>query len=128
MPALALTPRPTAAAARLVDPRVLAHFGFTDHALERFAQRVGIHGDLRRDIEPILRDLLVDGTWAAQPPHWARTSKPADTYLQIGTWMGLLGRGDAYVESPRSRCVRQGCGPSAPGGAPSLMCLTEGPR
>jgi len=81
----------------LVDSRVLAYFGVTDHALQRFAQRAGIDGDARRDIEPILRDLLLtEGTWTAEAPHWARSRKPADTYLQIGTWMCLLGRADPY--------------------------------
>ncbi len=97
MPGLALTSRPTAAGARLVDPRVLDRFGFTDHALARFAERAGIHGDLRLDIQPILRDLLLtEGTWTGQASNWARSSKPADTYLQIGTWMCLLARADTY--------------------------------
>ncbi len=97
MPGLTLRPQSTDSGVRLVDRRVLAHFGFTDHALARFAQRAGIHGDSRRDIEPILRDLLlIEGTWTAQPPHWALSRKPADTYLQIGTWMCLLGRSDTY--------------------------------
>lgn len=97
MPSPVLRPQPTPTGARLVDRRILVHFGFTDHALERFAQRASIHGDPRRDVEPILRDLLlIEGTWTAQPPHWARTRKPADTYLQIGTWMCLLGRADPY--------------------------------
>lgn len=97
VPGLTLRPRSTDSGLRLVDRRVLAHFGFTDHALARFAQRAGIHGDPRRDIEPILRDLLlIEGTWTAQPPHWALSRKPADTYLQIGTWMCLLGRSDTF--------------------------------
>jgi len=42
----------------------------------------------RRDVEPILRDLLlIEGIWTTQPPHWARTRKPAhlptDRHLDV---------------------------------------------
>jgi hypothetical protein len=73
---------------RPVDARLLALVGFTDHAIERFAERAGLDVSDRRRVEPIARDLLLqEGSSSAQPPRWYGSSNAADGYLQAGEWM-----------------------------------------
>jgi hypothetical protein len=80
--------------ATLVDRRLLASVGFTDHAVQRFAQRAGL-GDARRGVvEPIMRDLLLqEGRVVVERPRWARSRNAADLYLQVGEWMLFVCRG-----------------------------------
>ncbi len=67
--------------------------GFTDHAIQRFAQRAGLTTTHRAVVEPIIRDLLAqEGLIAHRPPHWARSKHPGDLHLQIGQWMLLICR------------------------------------
>ncbi|HEY4280846.1 MAG TPA: hypothetical protein VGM91_21695 [Conexibacter sp.] len=79
--------------AQLIDRALLGHVGFTDHALERFAERAGIDGTERRAIEPVARDLLIqEGRQSRQPPSWYRSSNAADGYLQAGEWLLFICR------------------------------------
>jgi hypothetical protein len=79
-------------ASRSVISRLLERVGFTDHALERFAARAGIPTSRRDVIEPIVRDLLLqEGRVVDARPHWARSQRPADLYLQLGEWMLFIG-------------------------------------
>lgn len=78
----------------LIDRKLLGVVGFTDHAIERFAERAGVGGPERRWIEPIARDLLLqEGRALRQPPSWYRSSNTADGYLQVGEWMLFVLRG-----------------------------------
>lgn len=73
---------------RPVDRRLLAVVGFTDHAIERFAERAGLDVADRRRVEPIARDLLLqEGSSSYEPPRWYRSSNAADGYLEAGSWM-----------------------------------------
>jgi hypothetical protein len=82
-----------AARAQLIDRGLLGHVGFTDHAIQRFAQRTGIDVVERGAVEPIARDLLVqEGRVVATPPRWYRSSNVADRYLQAGEWLLFICR------------------------------------
>lgn len=79
--------------ARLVDRKLLGTVGFTDHAIERFAERAGLDAAGRAGVEPIARDLLMqEGRAVASPPAWYRSSNAADGYLQAGEWMLFICR------------------------------------
>jgi len=83
----------TAADVELLDPAVLLGVGFTDHAIQRFAQRAGLPVTHRTVVEPIIRDLLTqEGLIAHHPPRWARSQHPGDLHLQIGQWMLFICR------------------------------------
>ena len=72
----------------LVDRRLLAQLGITDHAVLRFAQRAGLPAARRGAIEPLMRDLLArEGRIVTTQPRWARSRNEADYYLQVGEWM-----------------------------------------
>jgi hypothetical protein len=80
---------------RLVDDRLLRSIGFTNHAIERFAERVGLEGSERQQVEPIVRDLLIqEGRMVARPPKWSRSKNEADAYLQAGEWLLFICRVD----------------------------------
>jgi hypothetical protein len=77
----------------LVDRRLLAQLGITDHAVLRFAQRAGLPTARRGAIEPLMRDLLAqEGRIVTTQPRWARSRNEADYYLQVGEWMLFLCR------------------------------------
>ncbi len=80
----------------LVDDALQRRLGFTNHALERFAQRAGLPGrQTRMSLEPVLRDLLnQEGRVVAERPHWARSRNTADGYVQVGDWLLLICRHD----------------------------------
>lgn len=78
---------------RIVDRTLLGTVGFTDHAIERFAERAGLDVAGRAGVEPIARDLLMqEGRAVATPPSWYRSSNGADGYLQAGEWMLFICR------------------------------------
>jgi hypothetical protein len=80
---------------RLVDPGLLQSIGFTNHAIERFAERAGLDTAERLRVEPIVRDLLVqEGRVVDRPPSWSRSRNEADRYLQVGEWLLLICRHD----------------------------------
>jgi hypothetical protein len=84
-----------ASRARLVNPRLLQSIGFTNHAIERFAERAGLDTAERLRVEPIVRDLLVqEGRVVDRPPSWSRSRNEADRYLQVGEWLLLICRHD----------------------------------
>jgi hypothetical protein len=77
--------------ARLVDRGVVQSLDFTNHAIERFAERTGLSTDDRHWVEPIVRDLLqVEGRIVDQRPGWGRSSNVADLYVQVGEWLLFL--------------------------------------
>jgi hypothetical protein len=77
----------------LVDRRLLAQLGITDHAVLRFAQRAGLPTTRRGAVEPLMRDLLAqEGRIVTAQPRWARSRNEADYYLQVGEWMLFLCR------------------------------------
>jgi hypothetical protein len=79
----------------LIDDYAQHQLGFTDHALERFAQRAGLNARSRAAVEPVIRDLLnQEGRFVAEPPHWARSQNRADGYVQVGDWLLLICRFD----------------------------------
>jgi hypothetical protein len=79
----------------LIDNRLQRSIGFTNHALERFAQRAGIGVSSRQALEPILRDLLnQEGRVVREQPRWARSRNTADAYIQVGEWLLLICRHD----------------------------------
>lgn len=85
--------RPNATDVEVLHPALLSQVGFTDHAIQRFAQRAGLAVTHRAVIEPIIRDLLAqEGLIAHHPPRWARSQHPADLHLQIGQWMLFICR------------------------------------
>lgn len=85
----------TARRARKVDRRTLGRIGFTDHAIERFAERAGLDLGGRGRIEPIVRELLLrEGRVVPTAPGWYRSRNSADGYVQIGEWMLLICRVD----------------------------------
>ncbi|HEY5196520.1 MAG TPA: hypothetical protein VIJ51_05785 [Solirubrobacteraceae bacterium] len=78
-----------------VDQRRLAGIGFTDHAIERFAQRAGLETTSRARVEPVIRDLLLqEGVVTTGQPRWARSQNTAELYLQLGEWMLFVLRPD----------------------------------
>ncbi len=78
----------------LVDRRLLAQLGITDHADQRFAQRAGLSTARRGAVEPLMRDLLAqEGRIVPAAPRWARSRNEADLYLQVVEWMLFLCRG-----------------------------------
>lgn len=79
----------------LIDDYAQRLLGFTDHALERFAERAGLNARSRAAVEPIIRDLLnQEGRFVDEPPHWARSQNRADGYVQVGDWLLLICRHD----------------------------------
>ena len=75
-----------------VAVELLDGIGFTDHAIERFAERAGLQTRSRPVIEPIVRELLLREGWlVAKRPAWARSRNRADIYLQLGEWMLFIG-------------------------------------
>ena len=77
----------------LVTHQLLDHVGFSDHALERFAERAGLPYESRAVLEPVVRDLLLqEGLRVGRPPRWARLREPAPLYLQAGFWLLFVGR------------------------------------
>jgi hypothetical protein len=86
--------------ALLADSELLARVNFSDHALERFAERVGLPPQPREQLEPIIRGLLLnEGLAVIGPPRWARLRRPAPwepkpMYLQAGFWMLFIARPD----------------------------------
>jgi hypothetical protein len=95
------TPVATPYAVSLVWPELLTRVGFTDHAIERFATRAGLATTIRRVVEPIIRELLLqEGLVVAERPHWARSRNAADLYLQLGEWMLFIGRGETRQAPP----------------------------
>jgi hypothetical protein len=84
----------TMPAATIVDRELLAVLGFTDHAVQRFAQRTGLGVERRGAVEPVMRDLLLqEGRVVARRPRWARSRNEADLYLQVGEWLLFVCRG-----------------------------------
>jgi len=78
-----------------VDTRVLATVGFTDHAIERFAQRADLRATSRAHVEAVIRDLLLqEGVLTQEQPRWARSRNTAPLYLQLGEWMLFVLRPD----------------------------------
>jgi len=80
-----------------VSPAMLTAVGFSDHSIQRFADRAGLAPARRANIEPIIRDLLQqEGVLTTQVPHWARSRNAAPRYLQIGEWMLFILRPDKH--------------------------------
>lgn len=78
--------------ATLVDEQLLALVQFSDHALERFAERAGLPRGDRASLEAIARDLLLqEGLRVPRPPRWAHV-RAAPFYLQAGSWLLFIGR------------------------------------
>jgi hypothetical protein len=78
-----------------VDQRWLAGIGFSDHAIERFAQRAGLDTASRARVEPVIRDLLLqEGVVTTRQPRWARSQNTTELYLQLGDWMLFVLRPD----------------------------------
>jgi len=78
-----------------VDQRILATVGFTDHAIERFAQRADLPATSRAHVEAVIRDLLLqEGVLTQEQPRWARSRNTAPLYLQLGDWMLFVLRPD----------------------------------
>lgn len=70
--------RAAPAPSTILTPGLLAAIGFSDHAIERFAQRAGVTPTRRAIVEPLIRDLLLqEGTITASAP----------LYLQFGDCM-----------------------------------------
>jgi hypothetical protein len=114
-----------------VDRRTLAGIGFSDDAIERFAERAGLDTTSRARIEPAIRDLLPqEGVVTTQQPRWARSQNTAELYLQLGDWMLFVLRPDRQ----RSGCftaVTVVNGPADDDWAAALRCgyvLTPPPR
>jgi hypothetical protein len=81
--------------ATLVDEQLLAAIGISDHALERFAQRAGQPHGSRRQLEAVVRDLLLqEGLRVPGPPGWAHVRR-APFYLQAGDWLLFTARPNA---------------------------------
>lgn len=79
--------------ATLVEENLLASVEFSNHVLERFAQRTGLPLAGRAALEPIVQDLLLqEGLRVSSPPRWANLGKPAPFYLQAGSWLLFVGR------------------------------------
>jgi hypothetical protein len=78
--------------ATLVDQDLLASVHFSNHVLERFAERTGLPLAGRAVLEPIVKDLLLqEGLRVPSPPGWARVRK-APFYMQAGSWLLFTGR------------------------------------
>jgi hypothetical protein len=78
-----------------VSQRSLAAVGFSDHAIERFAQRAGLDTASRARVEPVIRDLLLqEDVVTTRQPRWARSQNTAELYLQLGEWMLFVLRPD----------------------------------
>jgi hypothetical protein len=89
--------------AHLVDEALLGSIVFSNHAIERFAERAGFDSGERRQIEPIARDLLlVEGRVVHKRPSWGRSSNTADLYLQTGEWLLYICQ---ELEVPRTYLV-----------------------
>jgi len=79
---------PDAAGDRAGISALLARLGFTDHAVERFGERAGLHTARRPVLEPIARTVLAaEGRVVRDRPRWARSRNHADLYIQLGEWM-----------------------------------------
>ena len=78
--------------ATLVDQDLLASVHFSNHVLERFAQRTGLPLTGRAQLEAIVEDLLLqEGLRVPNQPGWAHVRK-APFYLQAGSWLLFTGR------------------------------------
>ncbi len=78
--------------ATLVDQDLLANVHFSNHVLERFAERTGLPLAGRAALEPIVKDLLLqEGLRVPSAPGWARVRK-APFYMQAGSWLLFTGR------------------------------------
>jgi hypothetical protein len=78
--------------ATLVEGNLLASVHFSNHVLERFAQRTGLPLAGRAALEPIVKDLLLqEGLRVPYQPGWAGVQE-APFYLQAGSWLLFLGR------------------------------------
>ncbi|MGE4426524.1 MAG: hypothetical protein AB7G37_08750 [Solirubrobacteraceae bacterium] len=65
--------------------------GFTDHALERFAERGGLPGRDRATLRRDLAELVaIDGRFVRRRPGWAPSRNTADAYVQVGNWLLLI--------------------------------------
>jgi hypothetical protein len=75
-----------------VDGGLLSRMAFTRHAVERFGERAALPPHYTPGkVEGIMRDLLLrEGRVVVERPHWARSRKEADRYLQVGEWMLFL--------------------------------------
>jgi hypothetical protein len=79
----------------LIDSQLQRRIGFSNHALERFAERAGVGALSWREVEMILRDLLTqEGRVVNEQPRWARSRNTADAYIQVGEWLLLICRHD----------------------------------
>jgi Zn-dependent protease with chaperone function len=63
--------------------RVVSSVGFSDHAVQRFAERAGLGTTLRARVEPIIRDLLLQEGFVTLPFAWMR--------FKIGLFIGIPG-------------------------------------
>jgi hypothetical protein len=89
-----------------IDDALLARISFTDHAIERFAERAGLQTTNRRIIEPIARAVLhLEGVVVHSRPDWARSQNSADVYLQAGQWMLFIACKDYRSGSGRISVV-----------------------
>lgn len=80
----------------ILTPARLAMIGFSDHAIERFAQRAGVTPTRRAIVEPLIHDLLLlEGMLTTSAPRWALSRNRAPLYLQLGDWMLFILRPDA---------------------------------
>jgi len=78
--------------ATLVEGNLLASVHFSNHVLERFAQRAGLPLAGRAALEPTVKDLLLqEGLRVPYQPGWAGVEE-APFYLQAGSWLLFLGR------------------------------------
>lgn len=88
-------PQSTRPERMLITEQHQRNLGFTNHALERFAERAGITAHSWRALESVLRDLLYqEGRVVPERPHWARSQNTADAYIQVGEWLLLICRHD----------------------------------
>jgi hypothetical protein len=80
---------------RLADSSLLERVAFSDHAIERFAQRAGLRFRSRSVVEPIARALLATEGWLVpHRPPWARSRRRGEVYLQAGDWMLFIAAQD----------------------------------
>lgn len=78
--------------ATLVEEQLLASVAFSDHALQRFAERTGIAERQPAAIEETIRDLLLqEGLRVPRAPRWAHV-RTAPFYLQAGDYLLFTGR------------------------------------
>jgi hypothetical protein len=84
---------------RLADSSLLDRVAFSDHAIERFAQRAGLRFTSRHAVEPIARALLATEGWLVpHRPPWARSRRRGEVYLQAGDWMLFIAAQDPMAD------------------------------